>query len=209
LEGLVVSAGLEGLVVSAELEERVASVGLEEPVALVGLAGLEGLVESAAGTVHRLCRRAATTGSTTPNIAAVPPIGTGRRRTGLGGQRVVTRWPTVRLVPGARFNGRAVISAATAQVAQAEATVPPAEAWATEREEAATGLAEEAERIASETGTSLAAGAGIGMLSEAVPGDTADRMLAPAATAVPRAWAAGAEDDEVAEEAAGGGGKGS
>jgi hypothetical protein len=118
LEGLV---GLEEPAALVGLEELVASAGLEEPAELVvlvasaelvgleGLVELEGSVESVAETVHPLCRLVAATGSITLNIAAGPLIGTGRLRTGLVARRAVIRWPIVRLVPGARFNGRAAI----------------------------------------------------------------------------------------------------
>jgi len=115
LEGLVgleepaALVGLEELVASAGLEEPVVLVASAELVGLVGLEELEGLVESVAETVHPLCRLVAATGSITLNIAAGPLIGTGRLRTGLVARRAVIRWPIVRLVPGARFNGRAAI----------------------------------------------------------------------------------------------------
>ena len=76
----------------------------------------------------------------------------------------------------------------------------------TEREEAATGLAEAVEAIVSETETSPVE-AGTGMPLEAVPGDTADRMLALAVTAAHRAWAEAGAEADVAAVAAGGVGK--
>jgi len=205
LEELVASAGLEELEASVGLEELVASAGLEELVASAGLEEPVGLVESAAETVHRLCRPAAATGSTTPNIAAAPLIGIGRPRTGLVARRAVIRWPTVRLAPGARFNGRGVMSAATAL--EAGAAIGPAEAaWVIEREEVATGLAEAesatereaAEAIASETGISPGAVAGTGTPSEAGTGGIADRVLALAVTAARRAWVGAEAEADVA-----------
>ena len=83
----------------------------------------------------------------------------------------------------------------------------------TEAEQAlATGQAE-AERIASVTGMSPAAAAETGMPSVVGPGDTTDRVLAPAATAAPLAWDLGeaaalvgvVEEGAVAEEADGAG----
>ena len=192
----------------------VASAGLEEPEGLVAL------VESAAGTVHRLCRPAAATGSTTPNIAVVPLIGTGRPRTGLVVRRAVIRLLTVRLVPGAKCNGRAAIWPATARGAEVLAIGPAEAVWAIERGEVpATGpeggqVTEQAEGegIASEAGMCPAVRAGTEMPSEAVLEDTTDRVLAPAATAVPRAWDLEAEAEveaavEAEAEAEAGGGK--
>ena len=73
----------------------------------------------------------------------------------------------------------------------------------------ATGRAE-AERIGWEAGTSRAAAAETGMLSEAVleaPAVTADRAHAPVAAAVLRVWALEEEEEEVVVVAGDGGGK--
>jgi hypothetical protein len=206
LEVLVASAGLEEPVALAGLVVSVGLAGLVVSVGLVELEELEGLVESAAETVHPLCRLAAATGSITLNIAAAPLIEIGRPRIGLVARRAVIRLPTVRLVPGVRFNGRVAISAATELVAGAPAIGPAGEAWVTEREEvAATGLAEVAEAIASETGMSPAAEAGTGTPSEAGTGGIAVRVLALAVTAAHRAWAGAEAEADVAVVAVVGG----
>ena len=55
----------------------------------------------------------------------------------------------------------------------------------------------EADRIALEAGTSRVAAAETEMPLEGVPGDTADRVLAPAAAAAPPAWDLEVEEASV------------
>jgi hypothetical protein len=101
-------------------------VALAEPEALVVLAGLETLVvlaELVAWVVPvtaphncRLEAAVAIPGSTTPNIAAVPPTGIVLRRIGLAGQLAETPSPIASLVPGNRLVDRAAILPAIAAV---------------------------------------------------------------------------------------------
>jgi hypothetical protein len=147
-------------------------------------------------TVSQRCLRAATTGNTTRSIAAERHIATARLRTGLAAQPGAILWPTARLAPGNRLAGKAAICPATARQEPVRVIAPAAQAAATKREEAATGRAqaaatgrEAAERIAQVAAISPAAGVETEMHSEGVPRDTADRVRAPAAAAVPRAWA--------------------
>jgi hypothetical protein len=62
-----------------------------------------------------------------------------------------------------------------------------------------------ADRIALEAATSRAAVAETGMPLEGVPGDTADRVLAPAAAVAPPAWDPEAEEASVGVAEGGGG----
>jgi len=59
---------------------------------------------------------AVATGNTIRNIAAARRIGTVAQRTGLAARRAAIRSPTVRLAPGNRSAGRAVICPAAALV---------------------------------------------------------------------------------------------
>jgi hypothetical protein len=192
---LVAQAGLVVLVVSVA---PVVLVVLVVPVALVALAA------SVAGIARQPFRPAAraTGGSTIRNIAEAPRTEIGRPQIGSGERRVEIRLPTVRLARGNSFSDRAATWPAIG-VARASITGLEEEALATGAEQApATGRAE-AEGIASETGISRAAAGETGMRSAAVPGDTTDRVLAPAATAERPAWDLGAEvEASVGAEAA-------
>jgi hypothetical protein len=62
-------------------------------------------------------------------------------------------------------------------------------------------IAREAEAIALEAAISRVAAVVTAMLSEAVPGDTTDRTLAPAVAEAPRVWDLAAEASVAVEEA--------
>jgi hypothetical protein len=191
---LVVPAALAGL------------VGLVVPAALVGLVGLVALAASVAGIARQPFPLAALAidGSTTQHIVAELRIGIGRPRTGLEGRPAVTLLPIARQAPGNRWADKVAIWPATAPEEPARAIGPEQEAVAIGPEEqvVATGQVE-AEGIASEAGISPAAVAGTGMPSGAVPGDTTDRTLAPAAAVAPPAWDREAGEVSVVVAAAG------
>ena len=115
----VVWVALAGLAVPAELVGPVASVAPAEleaweesaaAVVLVALVELEALVVRVAGTVFRPFRPVAeteATGSIGRNIAAVPPIATGRRQIVSAGPRVVIPSQTVKTAHASNLAARA------------------------------------------------------------------------------------------------------
>jgi hypothetical protein len=101
---LVVLAALVGLVARAALAELEALVELEELEVPVELAAS---VEWEAETACPPCRvGAATTGNTTPSIAAGLPIKTGQPQIALAERRVAILSPIGRRAPGNKLAGK-------------------------------------------------------------------------------------------------------